>query len=118
MHFAGEAHRVFVTDEAEAGKRIGERIVKAEFFDQPHRVGVFHALGNLYAASAALPDSVAIQVSIEAGADSVHALVHVDAGLDRFFAVIGAVRNFNFFILFDELDNRHVFDRNRELEIM
>ena len=31
-----------------------------------------------------------------------------------FFAQIGPARNFNFFVLFDELDNRHVIDRNRE----
>ena len=43
-----------------------------------------------------------------ARAEAVDALMHVDAGLDRLFAEIGAFGNFDFLVLFDELDKRHV----------
>ena len=56
----------------------------------------------------------AVESGDHAGANAVKAWVQVNAGLNRFFAQIGPARNFNFFVLFRELDNWHVFDRNRE----
>jgi hypothetical protein len=51
---------------------------------------------------------VAIDVSIDGRAEAVNALVNVDPGLDRLLAEIGAVRDVDFLIFVDELDNRHV----------
>ena len=46
------------------------------------------------------------------GAEAVEALVDVDAGLDRLLAEIGAFGDFNFLVLFGELDKRHGLVRN------
>ena len=81
---------------------------KRSFLEHAHRAGVFHALGDLHAAGAALGEAVAIEYFVESRAEAVEALVYIDAGLDRFLAKIGTRRNFNFLVLFDELDNRHV----------
>src|SRR4051812_22362199 len=74
----------------------------------------FHAFGYFHPAGSALAESMAIHKPIDSRANAVHALVDVDARFDGFFSEIGALRNFNFFVLFCELDNWHVFDRNRE----
>src|SRR5262249_9531746 len=88
-------------------------VVKAKLLDEAHRVGVFHSLRDLHAAGTALAETVAVQIFINSSAHTVDTLMYVDAGLDGFLAKVRAVWDFDFLILFDELDNRHLLDRNR-----
>ena len=47
-------------------------------------------------------------ILVDRRAEAVDALVHVDARLDRLLAEVRAFGNFDFLVLFDELDKRHV----------
>ena len=106
---AGEAHRVFVADERHARQWIGNWVVEAELFEHAHRAGVVHALSDLHTARAALGEAVAINELVDASPETVDALMDVDASLDGLLPQVRPFGNFNFLVLFDKLDDRHIF---------
>jgi hypothetical protein len=107
---AGETHRVFMSNEGEAGDRVGgnrDGRFELELLAHRHLVGVFHPLGNEHAAGAAHAQSLAIEEPIQRRSVAVHAAVQIDAGFDRLGSQHRPFGNVNLFIFLDEFDSRH-----------
>lgn len=113
---AGEAHRVFVADVGQArhgiesarGNRRRHRHFEPRPFDPTHWARVLDAFDDLHAARAALSEAVTVHEGVDRSAKSVEPRMHVDARLDSFRAEVRSLGNFDFLVLFDELDQRHI----------